>query len=46
MALLGIQAGRGKDSLKTLDYLDNPQGTLTRAHTHTQQVLICSIKEK
>jgi len=35
MALLGIQAGRGKDSLETLDYLDNPQGTLTSTHTHT-----------
>lgn len=29
MALLGIQAGRDKDSLQTLDYLDNPQGMLT-----------------
>ncbi|GAU14380.1 hypothetical protein TSUD_249180 [Trifolium subterraneum] len=28
MALLGIQAGRGKDSLQTLDYPDNPQGSL------------------
>jgi len=36
MALLGIQAGRGKDSLKTLDYLDNPPGTLTRTHTHNK----------
>ena len=24
MALLTIQAGSGEDSLKTLDYLDNP----------------------
>jgi len=55
MALLGIQAGRGKDSLETLDYLDNPQGTLTGMHTHTHtrikflhahQVLLCSIKKK
>ncbi|XP_073221418.1 E3 ubiquitin-protein ligase BRE1-like 2 isoform X1 [Cicer arietinum] len=28
MALLGIQAGRGKDSLQTLAYLDNPQDSL------------------
>ncbi|CAI8586519.1 unnamed protein product [Vicia faba] len=28
MAILGIQAGRDKDSLQTLDYLDNPQGSL------------------
>jgi len=35
MALLRIQAGRGKDSLVTLDYIDNPRGTLSLTHTHT-----------
>jgi len=45
MALLGLQAGRGKDSLETVDYLDNPQGTLSSTRTRIK-FFLCSIKKK
>ncbi|KAK2431156.1 histone mono-ubiquitination [Trifolium repens] len=44
MALLGIQAGRGKDSLRTLDYLDNPQGSLPSCHP--DDLFLCRLIQK
>ncbi|KEH42364.1 putative aminoacyltransferase, E1 ubiquitin-activating enzyme [Medicago truncatula] len=44
MAFLGIQAGRGKDSLETLDYLDNLQGSLPSCHP--DDLLLCRLIQK
>jgi len=46
MALLGIQAERGKDYLETLDYLDNPRGNLCLTHTHISSSFYVALRKK